>query len=321
MTEHSKGRTSERASRREFLRTAAAGAVGAAFVAGGASPSSAAGRRLGVISLDALLVTYLAAPVGENVSADYTPGRAYDTTISLATSGGLALRASVPDADKYRYFARRTYEQAESERERAALTFAAHRRKGETETIGITSGGADRTAVLALLRPRVEIVGSPERPRFRFAPDGVVSDPGSLLLASVEDLRSRQVDLGVAPATAASFLAAIPTDAASVAGPRFEFLGSLAPPFALVRAAGDEPRERAHVTTTATIVASDGFEAATLADAFAVGAEIAVEHSSVQQDRTGALVRAEVNTDGGPGPVQDAYWDTVLKAFAFVERA
>src|SRR3954462_14075292 len=98
-------------SRRAFLRGAAASVVGAAMVAGGVGTAEA-GNKLGEITLDVLLLTYFGALTGENISASYTLGRAYDTPVRFAAwaAPDLRLRPSVP-AGRERFFAGEPFEQ------------------------------------------------------------------------------------------------------------------------------------------------------------------------------------------------------------------
>src|SRR5689334_9908902 len=135
------------ASRREFLRNAAAGVAGAAVMAGGGLPAAAESKKPGEVTLDAILTTYYGAPIGGRLGAKYTPGRAYDTTLSMAATAApdLRLRPSVP-AGKERFFAGVPYTQRESEAVRRALTVAQRFRPGESESFGtLPTTGDDGT--------------------------------------------------------------------------------------------------------------------------------------------------------------------------------
>src|SRR4051812_36571802 len=115
-----------RISRRTFVRNATAGAAGAALAASAAPFASAAGKMLGEITLDGMMITYFGAPYGDAVTTKYTFSRAYGTTFGLASTKApeFALRASVP-AGKEKFFSGLSWLQSESEHVRGALSFVA----------------------------------------------------------------------------------------------------------------------------------------------------------------------------------------------------
>lgn len=317
MAEGMRDRSGIGASRRAFVRDAVAGAAGAALVAAAGPFASAAGSKLGEISVDGVMLTYYGAPFGDDVTLRYTPGRAYDTTVALASAAApdFALRASVP-AGKESFFAGLRYLQSESTRVDGALTFQRRYASGETESISVVPPNApEHTAVISVTRPRLEIVGRPDRPRFRFVP-GPFDDSGVFTIANVAQLRTPS-DYGLADSTVASWLARVPTDPAAFADPRFEPAGGAsAASFTRRVRAEDLPKGRVSTTLSATIVEST-FDSGELAGVLGVGETLGLEYFSAQEDRSGTVLTLDYTVDGPDAPEQTLYFDRIFKTFAF----
>jgi hypothetical protein len=75
--------------RRRFLRQAIATAAGAPFVLSHVGDALAQGRDTGEVTLDALLVTYVAAPLGSPGSATMELTTRYESALSLGGVDGL----------------------------------------------------------------------------------------------------------------------------------------------------------------------------------------------------------------------------------------
>lgn len=303
--------------RREFLRTAAAGAIGSLAVLEGRASADAA-TILGEITLDALMVTYFAAPLGNGSTATYTLGRAYDSTFSLASPKApeLVFRSSVPASKSY-FFAGDRQIQSESRRVRGALTFSRRYRSGETDSISLAPPQSeDHTAFVGLYRPRLLVIGRPDRPRFRFMPGRVEDDGSALLVTNAAQLRSNPGGQGISATTAASWLPQIESNPTDVGPPRYlqEHLVSGGLGITIFMPAPSDAGPGLATTLSTSIVASSvGGE---LAGLFGVGDTLDLTYYAVQEDRTGTLLALELTTDRDTP--QGIVWDTLWRTHRFV---
>lgn len=308
------------ASRRVFLRTAAAGAVGSALVVAGRGEADAA-SVLGEITLDALMITYFSAPFGDAVTATYMLGRAYDTTFSLRTpeAPDLALRASVAPG-KERFFAGVRETQTESSRVVGAITFSRRLAHGETESVSLVPPQSpEHTVFLGLYRPRLQVLGRPDRPRFRFVPGTTVQEGSALLITNVDQLQRDPGAQGVSETTAASWLAQYQPDVSEPAPPRYVAESFSADAGFVIRTfARSVAGPELSTTVSASIVAST--VGGDLAGVFETGDTLELEYFSVQEDRSGTLLTLETEVSGD-APPQRLYWDALWKTHLFVEGA
>lgn len=303
------------------MRDVAVGAAGAALAASGAPFAAAAGKVLGEITLDALLVTYFGAPYGDDMTATYTFGRAFGTTFRLSSAEAphFPIRASVPEG-KRAGVAGLSMTQAESGRVRGALAIAP---RSDFQLSGATIAppqSPEKTGFQGILRPTLQIVGRPDRPGFRFAADGPRG--ASNFTTSAADLRAPET-IGLGTSTAESWLAQYTPDVSALAEPRYDDLTVLSGGVGYeVEARSNElSDERVSATVKAAIVSST-FASGDLAGVFGVGKTLDVEYSAVQEGRPGKIMSfALAQTSVGGSASQVVYFDRVFKTFLLARPA
>ena len=304
-------------SRRRFLRQTIFTAAGAplALSLGGRALGQDVGekaRETGTVTLDALLVTYLSAPIGSDGTATWELTRHYETALTLGGVDGIDLVARVPDGAE-RIFVGEPYAQSASH---DALLL---RRRDPRTRIEITTaapGTPDHTIFFGLRRPRLRLretrAGGSER-RLSYRLEGAES---TFLFNREDLLGDPEVASRFGPGTAESYLAAYRFEPEALVEPRYEEMQR--PPgggdtIELARLGRDTGQEVA-VATSAAIVAQEGFTSGDLAEAFAVGGTISVAHRSRQSPTAKPIVRVEARLDGAATAI---YWDRAFKTFVF----
>ena len=171
--------------------------------------------------------------------------------------------------------------------------------------------------MIAMYHPRIEILGDPARPRYRFVPGPSDSNGSSFLVTSVAQLGT---DFGLAALTVASFEDQVVTDPSELVAPRFSFQGTRQAPFEISSSSDFVVTQTDAVSSAAsTIVDSTGFAPGPLADALAVGNTLDVQYFGLSEDRSAKLVSLSVEANGDAS-LQDIYWDAVFRTWILLER-
>ena len=298
--------------RRRFLRQALATAAGAPFALSLASDALGEGRGGAEITLDALLVTYVAAPLGSPGSTNMELTTRYESALSLGVDG-VDLLARVPSAAE-RVFLGGPFAQVPSHGD---LVLRRRDRNAQIAFGTPTPGVPDHTVYYGFLRPRVRVRelgrgGSELRAGY-----SIVGADSTFLFTRDSLLHDEQVIGRFAPSTIESYLEAYRFDAESLVAPRYEPRGTFgggATVNLIERGTSAAAGPEVSALTSASVVAVEGLNGSPLADALAVGRTVAVEHMSRQTPTNKAIAMATAELGEGGTLV---FWDRAFKTFVF----
>ena len=195
-------RKKEGLSRRKFIRNAAVGAAaaGATFALKGGGSVLAQSGESGQVEVDAILLSYVAAPLGSTASTTNTYTRTHATTLRLTAESNrtLTLSSSVTvGTESFNVGGSTTYRQSNS----TSLTNAITVRRSITEEFSTPAPGAiGNTVFIGLLAPEMQMDGYSGGFSFRFL--RAVNKFG----VTYTDLQASRPDSPIKPATASSFL-------------------------------------------------------------------------------------------------------------------
>ena len=312
--------------RRRFVRTAA-GAASAAVGLSSIHGVSAQPSSLGQITLDALLISYFSAAIGSTGIPLWSLSGSYANTIRIKEEDPpeVTLRAR-PDPDDRFIFAGHQIEQIRSGELNNGMIM---RHKGFSGTkfgFGREEDVHTRedTVFFSIFRPRLEITGNPQKPRFRFIGDET-GNGGALFPVSLRELQDPSFGF-IRQSTSDSWKQIYVTDPALLTGPRFRLKATTdlvsagtGIPFNL-REKGDSQFSSARTAvTSSTVVAQTGFTDEELTRRFAVGNRIKITHTSLQEIEAPDAVRMEVTISRAERGVTNIYRDRVFKTFVIVD--
>jgi hypothetical protein len=267
-------------SRRNFIRNVALGATGAAFSLGRMPHVEAAGKEVGVVTLDAIFMVYIPAIPGSvagSTNSKFSFGKNFAVTfkLGLPQNPDLVLRASVP-AGQEELFATGV-SQFTSLAVPGAMFLRTDfgRRVGGTKS-DLSIGAGPDTGLYGLFRPRLRLAGRPGKLSYR-----IVDTVG----AGTGDLSELETVEGFSKQTADSLRALYVTDPALLVAPRFglgEILSS-----GLGTVLNEEGSIDSGVSATAsaiaTVIDQTGFQSEPLVQSFAPGSPVQITYTSVQE--------------------------------------
>jgi hypothetical protein len=295
--------------RREFLRRALVTAAGAPLALSHAGAALGQGRGTGQITLDALLLTYVAAPLGSPGSARWSPRPRYESALSVGGVDGLDLVARVP-SNAERVFLGEAFAQTSA---RGGLVLRRRDRHARIEIGTVAPGVPDHTVFHGFTRPRLRVkeLGGGSELRAGYA---LVGADATFIFSRDSLLHDETIIAQLDPRTIESYLAAYQYDAESLAAPRYAPRGTFGGGGINLIERGTSTGPEVVATTSATVVAVEGLDGSPLGEALAVGREVAVEHSSRQTPTNNAILTVEADLGGEPATV---YWDRAFKTFVF----
>ena len=296
--------------RREFLRRALVTAAGAPLVLSHAGAALGQGRGTGQITLDALLVSYIAAPLGSPGSARWAPTTRYETALSVGGVDGLELLARVP-SNVERVFLGEAYAQTSA---RGGLVLRRRDRHTSIEIGTSAPGVPDHTLFYGFTRPRLRVKELGRGGAELRAGYALVGADATFVFSRDSLLHDEGVMGQLDPRTIESYLGAYRYDAESLAAPRYALRGTFGGGAINLIERGTSTGPEVVAATSATVVAVEGLDGSPLGEALAVGREVAVEHSSRQTPTNNAILTVEVDLGGEPATV---YWDRAFKTFVF----
>ena len=316
-------------SRRRFFRTAAAGATGAAIGLSGLREVSAKNEVLGQVTLDALLISYFTASIGSTGIPLWSLGGNYANTVRLRVEEApdLVLKPQ-PDPNQKIIFAGHAIEQIKSGQLKNGMIMRHKGFSGETFGFGLREIVHTRedTTFFVIFRPRLEITGSPRKPRFRFVGDPNTGEGGALFPSAVRELQGTDIQRYFSRETIDSWLRIYLSDPKDLVKPRFKLRAStgsvsagISVPFQLTGEGDTEFSSAKTEVTTARIVSQTGFTSDGLKETFAVGNHLQITHSSLQEIEVDDVVSMEATITRGTGGQTDIYWDSVFKTFVIVD--
>jgi hypothetical protein len=161
-----------RMSRRRFLRSAAIGAGAAALALQGANVALADEETTGDTTFDALLITYVGAPIGCNSSTQwsYSKNRSNTFKLALTAEAGVSLKADTSGTtstgtDKSKFTVGTSNSVTFKQNNSAMFTDAIFTRESSSRTLNTTVRGtvadAGDTVFFGLLRPTATFTGNP----------------------------------------------------------------------------------------------------------------------------------------------------------------
>lgn len=316
------GKRSQVISRRSFLQSAYAGA--AAMAVGFGSAEEAQAKLRGLITLDAILITYFSASVGGTDTPTWALKGAYSNTLrlSLAALPEVVLKPKMSAVNRT-VFAGHRIEQARSE-EVADAIILRHKGLGGTSfgfgTFGVPATSED-TRFFCITRPQLQIIVSSASIFFQLRGGEAIYSP------SVKELKEGDPFGLIGPETAASWLPLYVTDKAALVEPRFELKKSTGQVSAGVEipvnlSENGDKRFLSQKTaiTTAGIVEQSGFSPADpLTELFAVGNRLNITHTAIQEVKGKKVVRMETAITRAATGETKVYWDSLFKTFVIID--
>ena len=310
-----------RVSRRAFIRSAATGAAGAAFALHKSGDAIAASKESGIITLDAMLFTYMSATIGALGHSTWILNSQYANTLRIASieNPELSFKAQVP-ASEEKIFIGHNARQTESSMVSGGITLRHSGFGGVSLGHGTEDGpaGPNDTRFYGMLRPRLFVKGNTKKLKFRFL------DAEAEFSFSINNLRKDV--FGISQETTDSWLRHYITDKAELTGPRFKLKESTglidAGPervFTVSEDGDDGFSEARTVAVTARIIRQEGFSSDALKQTFAIGNHIEVTHASVQEFPTDNVIKMETRLERVTPGANEIYWDRVFKNFLIID--
>jgi len=294
-----------RLSRRRFVKLAASGTLGATLLHTLPAPALASNKEVGTITLDAVMLSYIAAVPGSGGSSTFNPLKGYSTIFNLSIPG-VALSAS-PGASATGLF---FYQQTASQKVPGALDLMPAPHIDITNTI--TGGPPQSSALYGLLAPRFKLKGTPEELNFHLL------GPIQAFLVQIADLLSDPGMVGVSQDTAQSMSAQYVSSVPDLIAPRYE-QGQLfeagAGSNTMIFSSSDFESGTAQASVTATITAQTGFTSATVKDALAVGKNITITYNSGFDKESKKALSLEISAGD---TIFTSYLDNVFKSVVLV---
>jgi hypothetical protein len=305
------GARRELVSRRRFVRSIAIGAAGTGLAFAGGRSASAAGKDSGEVTLDAILISYVSAPIGATGSSSWTPQPPYTTTFSLRSlaNPNISLRARI-FADEEGINNRAVVAQAQSEKIQDAITLFVRPRKNESYSIGTPSPGSpENTVFFGLYRPVLGFKGNGRKASFRFV------DAQSSFSSTAKDINDLFDEV-----TASFILRQYVFDQTSLVEPRFVFLQTTdGGPLSISQFAERGAPKDITSVAMARVIEQNGFRSDALKQAFAVGSLVEISYFSAVETK-GEILRFETNPERATPGLDSVYWDRVFKTFVITNH-
>ncbi|MBI3650745.1 MAG: hypothetical protein HY231_06820 [Acidobacteria bacterium] len=284
--------------------------LGAAFVTSETQSAWAGVKDSGEVMLDALLMTYVSAPLGTTGSAVWTPDLPYAVSFGLRSLANpdIRLRARVSPSQEA---INSQSKQLQSERLSEILRVFPRRHQDESFSVGTgTPGLAEHTLFYGLYKPVLRFKGNGKSAQFRF-----VDAEGSFAYVA-EGVRA-----SFSPDTASSMIRQYVFDRAALVEPRFLSVHTTdGGPLVLVRKAERGAPDDITTTVTASIIGQNGFASDTLKQAFAVGSNLEVTYYSAEESQ-GYITKFEAGLDRVSPGLNQIFWDRIFKAFVIIDSS
>src|SRR5262249_573774 len=281
--------------RRKFLCNAVIGIAGASVTLFSADSTLARSKDSGEIVLDALMWSYVAAPVGSSGSHWLSPGTGYSMTIGLESQQNrdISLRASVPAGEER---LRGDVSQIQSGKIPHAIALSPRAEPEDSFSIASIGGDPQNTSFFGMCRPVLRFKGNGKKAQFRLV------NAECIMVTGIKPLWEPG-QRSLSPDTAASWIAQYETDPTKLVEPRFQLIQTVSGGQLelTMRAQSDPPDVSAVVT--ARILDQSGFNTDALKDAFAVGTNLEVTHFSAQ-DSGSKLVNSKMDFQGATGTIR-----------------
>jgi hypothetical protein len=301
-------------SRRNFIRNVAIGAAGAALPLGRVPRSMAAGKEVGIITLDAIFLVYIPAiptSVEGETHSSFAFGKNFSLTLSLSLpqNPDIALAAVVPPGQEG--LGESAVSQFQSMAVPGAIvlrTIFNRRIGGAVESLSI--GAGSDTGFYGLLRPKLRLAGRPGRLRYRIA------EASGVIVAGRSGLQTQD---GFSQQTADSLRALYVTDRAQLVPPRFvhSLILSSGVGTELNRAADGDSGVNATASAIATVIDQTGFQSESLIQAFAPGSPVQITYSSVQEFPSRSIATFTLAPNDTNQPIR-IYQDLAMKTWVVV---
>ena len=299
-------------SRRRFIRSASFGTLGTALALG-AKDVLAGGKESGEIVLDALMITYFSSPLGTTSSAFWTIETAYSASLRLGAleRPDLLFKARVPE-DEEIVLSNTSIQQTQSKQVKNAVTLLPRPSQNESFTTGTPAPGIpEHTVFFGMLKPRLQLVGTPNKLKFWF----LEAEEDFTITAS--DVKSGA--LGVNTDTALSWLRQYVIDPDALIAPRFVRAATASSgDFSITKSADETTPDSLSAVTTAKIIEQTGFKSDEVKLALAVGTDLQITYSSAEE-LPGKLLTVNSPLERTSPGVNDFYWDRVFKTFVIID--
>ncbi len=301
--------------RRKFLRNAALGAaaVGAAYALKGGNNVLAQSSESGQVTVDGILLSYVAAPLGSVASTTNSYTKNHASTFKMIAESNRSLSIGVSATILGFNVGSITYKQTDSTQVTDAITI----RRSITESFTTPApGDINNTVFVGLREPEMQFDGTPSRVRFRFLK---ATDRFGIKYSDLQ-LNGGGV---IKPATVTSFLSKYVTDPALLVTPRFKLKSSIllsagvTNTFSFTKATGSTYSTSKTATTSVEITKKFGFSSLGLS--FEVGARIEVTHTSVQEFTAENIITSSTVLNRTSLGINKVYWDRVFKTFTIID--
>ncbi|MEK6302759.1 MAG: carboxypeptidase-like regulatory domain-containing protein [Acidobacteriota bacterium] len=310
----------EEVSRRKFIHSAAMGAaaIGATIALKGSGVLAQTGES-GQVEVDAIMLSYVASPLGSIASTTNTYQKSHATTIKLTATQNtaLTLSASVSTFGNFSIGGSNTYRQTNSTSATNAITL----RRSVVESFTTPAPGAiGNTVFVGLLKPEMQMDGFSGGFSFRFLK--AVDKFG----VKHSDLQANGAGGQFKPATVTSFLSKYVTDPALLVGPRFKLKSSIllsagvVNTFSLTKATGSGFSTSKSATTSVEITRKVTVGVPMVFSAtFEVGFRIEVQQTALQEFTTDKILTCATTLNRSSLGVNKIYWDRVFKTFVVID--
>lgn len=316
-------------SRRRFLSNTAIGAAGLALSLN--SPESLFAQQENAdVTLDAILVTILSAPLGSQGTSTWTVTQTFSSTFTLRAEAslGLTLSGSVTNSFGTPITGTFSVGSSESFSQSASVQVTDAIRINRTVSLSVTTqapGAVANTVFVGIQSPKANFKGDPTRLLWKFINNSV----GGLLLLTVSNLQSGTWDSVVKPSTRDSWLAQYPllTDptGSTLVKPRYKkrYTISVSPGvsvnFSVETADGSSFTTSKTASVSAEITNTTGFMNTGLESSFSVGAKLTLMLTSVQELSSTRIIRFSTVLQRSTAGTFIIYKDRVLKTWLVVD--
>lgn len=289
------------------------------------NPPQTTATESGTITLDALLLTYVGAPLGSRDTSTYTISKDFSSTFRLTSESNrtITLMPSVTvTAGNFTAGGSVTFSQANSSQVSNAIVLRRSLSQGITTP---APGIAANTILLGLRRPQIQLDGDEKRLQFRFLK---ALDTFAFTVADLQNNPS--VRALFKPETIASFLKQyVPlTDptGASLVKPRFRLKQSIAlsanvrDVFTLTASKGASASESNKSTTSVTITESIGFKPnSKVSLALKADQKIEFSHTAAQEMTANRILTVSTTINRAAAGITKVFFDKVFKTFVIID--
>lgn len=314
-------------SRRRFLRGAALGAAAAgAALAMGDGEALAQTEDTGDVTLDGLMLTYIASPLGSIGSASWTVQKSNTHTMRVVAAANRTLSIksdfNVDITETFSVGGSTEFRQSAG----TSVTNSITLRRTSTQTITTpTPGAVGNTVIVGLLKPKARFRGNTSLLRFKFL------SANSLFAIKVSDFQSGAVNHLFSAATISSFLSQYAPindpSGSTVIKPRFKLrLSILLSPgvpdvFSFTKSTGSTHADSKSATTSVEIVERTGFTLfGVLGTTFSTGQRLEWTTTATQEFATDLMVSYSITLNRTTLGVSQVYWDRAWKTFLTLDK-